>query len=104
MIRTIGAVALLMLASAMPLQQASAQENILGGALLGGAAGAIIGGAATGRAGGAAAGAVIGATTGAVIGSQMEPRRGGYYWYEGRCWYRHPNGEYHRVTRRYCGG
>ncbi len=46
---------------------------------------------------------MIGATTGAIIGSQMEPRRGGYYWYEGRCWYRHPNGEYHRVTRRYCG-
>jgi uncharacterized protein YcfJ len=86
------------------LQQASAQENVLGGAILGGAAGAIIGGAATGRAGGAAAGAVIGATTGAVIGSQMEPRRGGYYWYEGRCWYRHPNGEYHRVSVRQCGG
>jgi hypothetical protein len=103
MIRMIGAGALLMLASTMPLQQASAQENILGGAILGGAAGAIIGGAATGRAGGAAAGAVIGATTGAVIGSQMEPRRGGYYWYEGRCWYRHPNGEYHRAPRRHCG-
>jgi outer membrane lipoprotein SlyB len=103
MIRTIGVAALLTLASAMPLQQASAQENILGGALLGGAAGAIIGGAASGRGSGAAAGAVIGATTGAIIGSQMESRRGGYYWYEGRCWFRHPNGEYHRVSRRQCG-
>jgi outer membrane lipoprotein SlyB len=104
MIRTIGAAALLTLASVMPVQQAAAQENVLGGALLGGAAGALIGGAATGRGSGAAAGAVIGATTGAIIGSQMEPRRAGYYWYEGRCWLRHPNGEYHRVSRRYCGG
>jgi Na+/proline symporter len=103
MIRTIGAAALLALAAAMPLQQAAAQENVLGGALLGGAAGAIIGGAATGRGSGAAAGAVIGATTGALIGSQMEPRQAGYYWYEGRCWLRYPNGEYHRVSRRHCG-
>jgi Glycine zipper len=99
---TIGLATLLSLA--MPAPQAVAQENTIGGAILGGAAGAIIGGAATGRAGGAVAGGIIGAAAGAAIGSQFEPRRGGYYWYDGRCWRRHPNGDYHRVSRRYCGG
>ena len=69
MIRTIGAMAFLTLAAAMPLQQASAQD-VFGGALLGGAAGAIIGGAATGRGEGAAVGAIIGAGAGAAIASQ----------------------------------
>lgn len=84
---------------------AAAQSNsTVGGALLGGAAGAIIGGAATGKAGGAVAGGVIGAAAGAIIGSQFEPRRRrGYYWYNGRCWRRHANGDYHRVSNRYCG-
>jgi outer membrane lipoprotein SlyB len=99
--KTLGAAALLALAAAAPLQQAHAQDP-LAGALLGGAAGAIIGGAATGRVGGAAAGAILGGAGGAIIGSQMQPRRGGYYWYEGRCWYRYPNGEYRRVPQRYC--
>lgn len=103
MIRTVGAAAVLSLAFLMPAQQVQAQDA-LGGALLGGAAGAIIGGAATGRAGGAVAGGIIGAAAGAAIGSSMEHRRGAYYWYEGRCWQRYPNGEYHRVSRRYCGG
>ena len=58
----------------------------MGGAILGGAAGAIIGGAATGRAGGAVAGGIIGAAAGAMLGSQLEPRPGGYYWYDDRCW------------------
>jgi hypothetical protein len=89
-------------AVAVPAQDVRAQEGVFGGALLGGATGALIGGAAGGRRG-AAVGAVIGAGTGAVIGAQMEQRRGGYYWYQGRCWYRQPNGEYHRVSGRYCG-
>jgi uncharacterized protein YcfJ len=102
MIRTVGATLLLTLAAAMPAQQATAQD-ILGGALLGGAAGAIIGGAATGRGSGAAIGAVIGAGTGAAIAANGQQRRAGYYWYEGRCWLRHPNGSYERVSGRYCG-
>ena len=101
MIRTIGTTAFLALAAAMPLQQADAQD-ILGGALLGGAAGAIIGGAATGRGEGAAIGAVIGAGAGAAIASQGQ-RRGGYYWHDGRCWLRYPDGGFQRVSRRYCG-
>ncbi len=92
----------LTLAAIMPAQQASAQNNTLGGALLGGAAGAIIGGAATGKAGGAVAGGIIGAAAGAALGSQMEPRRAGYYWYDGRCWLRYRDGSYRRVPRRYC--
>ncbi|MGE0565831.1 MAG: glycine zipper domain-containing protein [Pseudolabrys sp.] len=82
---------------------AAAQNNTVGGALLGGAAGAVIGGAATGKAGGAVAGGIIGAAAGAMIGSQFEHRHSHYYWYQGRCWRRYPNGEYHRVSRRYCG-
>jgi outer membrane lipoprotein SlyB len=102
-VKSIGAAALLTLASVMAVAPAQAQDSTIGGALLGGAAGAIIGGAATGRAGGAVAGGIIGAAAGAAIGSQMEPRRGGYYWYNGRCWVRYPNGEYHRVRSGYCG-
>lgn len=99
----ISASAVLALAAVMPLQSASAQDSTIGGAILGGTAGAIIGGAATGRAGGAFAGGIIGAAAGAAIGSQFEPRHGGYYWYDGRCWRRYRDGSYHRVSRRYCG-
>jgi hypothetical protein len=84
------------------MQPVAAQDNTLGGALLGGAAGAIIGGAATGRAGGAVAGGVIGAAAGAMLGSQFEPRRGGYYWYNNSCWARYGDGSYHRISSRYC--
>ena len=86
----------------LPLQSASAQDNTLGGALIGGGIGAIVGGAATGKAGGAVAGGIIGAATGAIIGSQMEPRRRGYYTYRRGCWRRWPDGSYHRVSWRYC--
>jgi len=86
----------------IPTQHTAAQNNTVGGALLGGAAGAIIGGAATGKAGGAVAGGIIGAAAGAMLGSQLEPRPGGYYWYDGRCWIRYGDGSYHRVSRRYC--
>jgi outer membrane lipoprotein SlyB len=48
----------------IPTQRTAAQNNTVGGALLGGAAGAIIGGAATGKADGAVAGGIIGAAAG----------------------------------------
>ena len=102
MIRTIGATLLLTLATAMPVQQAAAQD--------------ISGRRVAWRRGGspdrrrrdrprrgAAIGAVIGAGAGAAIAAQGEQRRSGYYWYEGRCWLRHPNGSYQRVSARYCG-
>ena len=63
--------ALVTLAAAGPV---SAQNNTLGGAIIGGGVGAVIGGAATNSAGGAIAGGVIGAAAGAALGSQMEPR------------------------------
>ena len=96
------AAAALTLVAVMPAHQASAQNNTLGGAIIGGGIGAVVGGAATGRAGGAVAGGIIGAAAGAAIGSSMEPRRSGYYWYDGRCWLRYGDGSYHRVSRRYC--
>jgi outer membrane lipoprotein SlyB len=99
--RIVAAGGLLTLAVAMPVQEAGAQDA-LGGALLGGAAGALIGGAATGRAGGAIAGGIIGAAAGAAIGDSMQYRRGGYYWYEGRCWLRRGDGSYMRVSRDRC--
>ena len=97
---TITAAALVALITLLPTPQAQAQD-VLGGALFGGAAGAIIGGAATGRAGGAAVGAVIGATTGALIAQEAERRRGGYYWWKGNCYLKR-DGEWYRVKRRYC--
>jgi len=59
--------------AALPVRQASAQDNTMGGALIGGAAGAIIGGAATGKAGGAVAGGIIGAATGARLVHSSKP-------------------------------
>jgi len=98
--RMLAATGLLVLATAMPLQDAAAQDPF-GGALFGGAAGAIIGGAATGRAGGAIAGGFIGAALGAAIAGSMEQRRG-YYWYQGRCWARRGDGSYTRVASWRC--
>jgi outer membrane lipoprotein SlyB len=102
MFRTVATLAVFTLLIAVPARPASAQNNTLGGALLGGAAGAIIGGAATGKAGGAVAGGVIGAAAGAVIGSQLEPRRSGYYWYDGGCYWRGRDGNYYPTKRYHC--
>ena len=102
MIRTAALIALALLTSAWAFP-ASAQNNTLGGALIGGAAGAIIGGAATGKAGGAVAGGVIGAAAGAILGSQLEPRQSGYYWYNGRCYWRGRDGNYYPTKPYHCG-
>jgi len=101
MTRTIGAAAILALASLMPVQQAAAQDPV-GGAIVGGALGGIIGGAVGRGAGGAVAGALIGATTGAVIASEAQRRNGGYYWWRGGCYYRYPNGSWLQVQPGYC--
>jgi hypothetical protein len=102
MLKTITAFVVFALLAVMPIGQASAQDNTLGGAIIGGGLGAIIGGAATGKAGGAIAGGIIGAAAGAAIGSQFEPRGGDYYWYHGRCWRRWRDGSYHRVRPYHC--
>jgi hypothetical protein len=102
MIRIVAATALVAVLALAPTGQAAAQNNTLGGAIIGGGVGAIIGGAATNSAGGAVAGGIIGAAAGAALGSQMEPRHRGYYWYKGRCWARRGNGDYYRVSSRHC--
>jgi hypothetical protein len=89
-------------AAAFSGQPALAQNNAVGGAIIGGGIGAIIGGAATGRAGGAVAGGIIGAAAGAALGSQMDPRGPGYYWYSGRCYWRRGDGNYYPVNPRHC--
>lgn len=102
MIRFSMAAATATLLAIMPVGPAAAQNNTLGGAIIGGGVGAIIGGAATNSAGGAVAGGIIGAAAGAALGSQMEPRRRGYYWHNGNCWQRRGDGNYYRVSRSRC--
>lgn len=102
MIRTFGAAALLALATIMPVQDAAAQQDALGGAILGGAAGAILGGAITGRGRGAAAGALIGAATGAIIANEAARRRNGNYYWRGGCYVQDAYGDWYRVHPRNC--
>ncbi len=92
---------LLGFATIIPLTEAAAQSRAGRGALLGGLTGAAIGGATRGGRG-AVLGTAIGVGAGALIGGQMERRRGNYYWYNGRCWVRFRNGEFHPVSSRYC--
>jgi hypothetical protein len=97
---TIGTAAILALVSLAPLQQAQAQETLLGG-VLGGAAGAAIGGAVGGSAGAAIAGGIIGGATGAMIGNAAEQRRG-YYYYQRACYRQVGYQQYRRVNPRNC--
>ena len=76
MIRTIGAAALLALATAMPVQEAYAQDP-LAGALIGGALGAGVGAAVGGGRGSSIAiGAIIGAGAGALLGAILGGGKG----------------------------
>ncbi len=84
-----------------PVQEAAAQDNTLGGAIVGGVLGGVVGGALGGR-GGAAAGAIIGAGTGAAIAAQGERRPGGYRYYRGGCYIEQPGG-WVAVSPRHCG-
>jgi hypothetical protein len=98
---SLGAAALLVAAFAIPVNDARAQD-VLGGALLGGAAGALIGGAIGGGRG-AAIGAVIGSGTGAVIAAEGQ-RRGAYWYHNNGCYARQPDGSFVPVSPAYCGG
>ncbi len=98
---TIGALALLAAATALPAGPAAAQDALIGG-LLGGAAGAAIGGAVSGSAGGAIAGGIIGGATGAIIGNEAEQRRNGYYYYRRGCYVQVGYNQWRRVSSRYC--
>jgi hypothetical protein len=101
MIRKLALTSLLSLAVLSPGQQAAAQNNPLGGAIVGGAAGAVLGGALGGGRG-AAAGAIVGAATGAAIASQGQPRPGGYSYYQGGCYVQRSDGAWIAVSPRYC--
>ena len=68
--------------------------SAVGGAIVGG----VLGGLITGRASGAAAGAVIGGATGAATAASQP----GYYWTQGNCYYRYPNGQYVPADPRAC--
>jgi outer membrane lipoprotein SlyB len=56
----------------------------------------------TGRGGGAAIGAVVGATTGALIASEAQRNRRGYYAWRQGCYVQRPDGDWIRVSQRYC--
>jgi hypothetical protein len=100
MYRTLGAAALLTMAIAAPLQDATAQDPV-GGAILGGAAGAILGGALDGGRG-AAIGAIVGGATGAAIAAQGQPRPGGYRYYQQACYQQRGDGAWVVVAPEYC--
>ena len=100
MYRSLGAVALLTIAIAAPVQDAAAQDP-LGGAILGGAAGAILGGAMGGGRG-AAIGAIVGGATGAAIAAQGQPRPGGYRYYQQGCYRQRGDGAWVVVAPEYC--
>ena len=71
--------------------------SALGGAIVGGVLGGLISGNATG----AAAGAVLGGATGAIAGATAASQPG-YYWAQGVCYYRYPNGQYVQADPRAC--
>jgi hypothetical protein len=71
--------------------------SAVGGAIVGG----VLGGLLTGRASGAAAGAVIGGASGAIAGATAASRPG-YYFAQGNCYYRYPNGQYVQADPRAC--
>lgn len=71
--------------------------SALGGAIVGGVLGGLISGNATG----AAAGAVLGGATGAIAGATAASQPG-YYWAQGTCYYRYPNGQYVQADPRAC--
>ena len=80
-----------------PPQPADPGVSALGGAIVGGVLGGLISGNATG----AAAGAVLGGATGAIAGATAASQPG-YYWAQGTCYYRYPNGQYVQADPRAC--
>lgn len=94
------AVSVVTLFFAAPSQEALAQgSGIVGGTV--GAAGAVVGG--VGKAAGAVVSGTISAATAVTLGTKLEPRKGGFYWYDGRCYRRNKDGSYQSVSVRSCG-
>jgi hypothetical protein len=100
MYRSLGAIVLLMIATAAPVHDAAAQDPV-GNAILGGAAGAIVGGALGGGRG-AAIGAVVGGVTGAAVAAQGQARPGGYRYYQQACYQQRGDGAWVVVAPEYC--
>lgn len=80
-----------------PPPPADPGASALGGAIVGGVLGGLISGNATG----AAAGAVLGGATGAITGAAAASQPG-YYWAQGNCYYRYPDGQYVPADPRAC--
>lgn len=80
-----------------PPPPADPGASALGGAIVGGVLGGLISGNATG----AAAGAVLGGATGAIAGATAASQPG-YYWAQGNCYYRYPDGQYVAADPRAC--
>lgn len=80
-----------------PPEPADPGASALGGAIVGG----LLGGLISGNASGAAAGAVLGGATGAIAGATAASQPG-YYWAQGGCYYRYPNGQYVQADPRAC--
>jgi len=98
-VRTSLAMTVFAFAFAASAPHVSAQNNPIGG-LVGGAvgtAGAVVEGA------GRVATGTISAATGVALGSKLEPRAGGFYWYNGHCYRRSDDGSYHTVATARCG-
>jgi hypothetical protein len=62
----------------------------------------VIGGAVVGGLVGGPIGALVGAGTGALIGRQGRRFRGRHYWWHGNCYFHARNGNWYRVSHRYC--
>ena len=101
MIGRMACVGLLALMMAALAKQAPAQENILGGAIIGGAAGGLIG-SAIGGGRGVVPGIIIGAAAGAIIASEGERRRGNHYYHRNTCYIQRSDGSYMAVHPRNC--
>src|SRR4051794_25540547 len=121
MYRALGAIALLSIAIAAPVEDAAAQDPV-GGAILGGVTGGVIGGGFSGGGGGAgragcrggggaappapgpepAVGAVVGGVTGAAIAAQGKARPGGYGYYQQACYQQRGDGAWVAVAPQYC--
>jgi outer membrane lipoprotein SlyB len=100
MFRSIGAGAILALAAMLPVVKAAAQDRAAG-VVVGGALGGLVGGA-LGRGSGTIVNAAVGAATGAMIAAKGKRRAGGFYWWQGGCYYRYPNDVWLQVKWNYC--
>lgn len=98
--RMICAVALLALTAAMPVQPAKAQGLA---PLIGGLFGAGVGAAVSnGKPGAIILGGVVGVVLASVLVANAQHYKSNFYIYNGRCYYKNPNGSWYEVNWNYC--